>query len=217
MTGDDSSSAAQEEWRLSLQSEIERTCQEHSARLGAEVARVAAAGVARAGEAAASERRETVDRIAQGIRRIRDASEARAVLTALVETATSFCDRATLLLHSGGSVIGFRSARVGETARDLEQLSVDVASAPALVHAIESRDTVVTTATRHSVSLRLWKRLAYDDGIEVRVHPLVLRDTVLAVLLADGPSEQSSIIEALVLTAEAWLEALGSRSEKKTQ
>ena len=73
---------------------------------------------------------------------------------------------------------------------------------------------MVTAATQDNLSQKLWKQFALEEDGEVRVYPLVLRNTVLAVLLVDGPTVRSPAIEALVLTAEAWIEVLGSRQEQ---
>ncbi len=121
-----------------------------------------------------------------------------------------------MLLHRGGKVVGFRSAGPGEAPEksELERLSIELASAPAIAHAVESKDPVVTAATQDNLSQKLWKQFAVEEDGEVRVYPLVLRNTVLAVLLVGGPTVRSPAIEALVLIAEAWIEVLGSRQEQ---
>ena len=55
---------------------------------------------------------------------------------------------------------------------------------------------------------------------EVRAHlfPVTLRDSVLAVLYADGGPGQnavdSTVLEILTASAEAWIEAVGTRKKK---
>ena len=184
--------------------------------MGSELGRVAQASLDRAKEAAASETDELVDAIAGAIRKIRSAGDASGVLSETVESAPSFCRTAVLLLHRGGNVIGFGSAGEGDRPEqsELARLSFNLASAPAIAHAVESRDTVVTKATQDNISQKLWKQFAFDPDEELQVYPLVLRSTVLAVLLVSGPSVRTTVIETLVLTAEAWIEALGSRQEQ---
>ncbi len=187
------------------------------ARLSAEMERLAEDSLARTKEASARETSQILDRISGAIRRIRNAGEVSAVLAELVETSALFSRRAALLLHSEGTLIGFHSAGQGCTARDLEGLSVGLASAPAIAHAIETRDTVVSTATQRNVSHGLWKRLSYAGDEDLRVQPLILRETVLAVLIVEGGTLRAAVVEVLVLTAEAWIEALGSREDRDRQ
>ena len=183
--------------------------------MGAELGRVAQASLDRSNEAAASETAALVDAIAGAIRKIRGADDAAGVLTEVVDAAPQFCRSATLLLHRGGSLVGFRSSGEGDRPdqSELERLSFDLASAPAIAHAVESRDTVVTKATQDNISQKIWKQFALEPGEELCIYPVVLRSTVLALLLVCGPAVRTTVIETLVLTAEAWIEALGSRQE----
>ncbi len=211
-------------FRLSFRDEIKSICESHSVRLAEELGRVVD-GMERAAEerftaasdAAESELNELLDGIADSIRRIHAAKDPTSALTELVDTASRSCRRATMLLYSGGKAIGFRSSGNSQhpDSSELAGLSIEVASAPAIAHAVESRDTVVTQATHHNLSHALCQRLAYADDDQVSVYPLILRDTVLGILLVDGEQVRPAAIEALVLTAEAWIEALGSRQGDK--
>lgn len=184
--------------------------------MGAELGRVAEASLDRVREAAASETDGLVEAIARAIRKIRSADDAAGVLSQVVESAPSFCDVAILLLHSGGNVMGFRSAGEGNhpDRSELARLSFNLSSAPAIATAVESRDAVVTKAAQDNISQKLCKQFAFEPDEELRIYPVVLRSTVLAVLLVNGPSVRTTVIETLVLTAEAWIEALGSRQEQ---
>lgn len=184
--------------------------------MGAELSRVAQASLDRAKEAAATETDELVEAIGAAIRKIRSADDASGVLSEVVESAPSFCRTAILLLHSGGNVMGFRSAGEGDhpDQSELARLSFKLSAAPAIAHAVGSCDTFVTKATQDNISQKLWKQFTFEPDEELRVHPLVLRNTVLALLLVRGLSVQPTVIETLVLTAEAWIEALGSRQEQ---
>ena len=210
--------------RLSVREEIQSVCQAHSVRLAEELGGILE-GVEEAGadrlaefrKQADSELDETLAGVARSIRKVRAADEPTAVLTELVNSASQFCRRAALLLRSGDTLIGFRSA--GEGLRPdlskLADLSLQLASAPAIAHAVESRETVATKATQHDLSRALCSELGIGEGSPVTVVPLILRNTVLGVFLAEGPQVRSAAIEALVLTAEAWIEVLGSRQESK--
>lgn len=153
--------------------------------------------------------------LARAIRKIRATSDAVEALSELVDVAPRFCARSALLLRSGGRLIGFRAAGNGTCpdADGMRKLSLGLVGAPAIAHAVESRDTVVTKGSQQNLSRRLSQGLGYGDEDDVSVHPVVLRDTVLGVLLVNGPAVAPAAIEALVQASEAWIEALGSRPE----
>lgn len=153
--------------------------------------------------------------LARAIRKIRATSDAVEALSELVDVAPQFCTRSALLLRSGGRLIGFRAAGNGTCpdADGMRKLSLGLVGAPAIAHAVESRDTVVTKGSQQNLSRRLSQGLGYGDEDAVSVHPVVLRDTVLGVLLANEPVVAPAAIEALVQASEAWIEALGSRPE----
>lgn len=172
----------------------------------------------RALESADAEMRRVLDEFGGAVRKIRGAGAAADVLAELVDTAARTCGAAVLLLHTEGRVVGFRSAggREDFQTEQIHDLAFDLVAAPAIAHAVESRGTVVTKGAQEDVSKPLAALLGEREGGELRIHPLVLRDTVLAILLvASGPENAARVamIETLVLVAEAWVEALGSRSE----
>lgn len=180
---------------------------------------MAAAGLDRARRDAAAEADQVAESIAGAIRRIRGAGDSAEVLSALVDSATLFGGRAILLLRRGGTLMGFRAADADglRSRRDLARLSVDLASAPALAHAVESGDATVTAATQDKISRKLCKAFPFERDGSVHVYPLVLREVVLAVLLVDGASVRTMAIDSLVLTAEAWIEVLRLRQEHGTK
>ena len=151
--------------------------------------------------------------LSQAIRKIRGTSEAVEVLTELVDVTPQFCARTALLLRSGGRLIGFRAAGNGTCPDEegMRKLSLGLVGAPAIAHAVESRDTVVTKGSQQNLSRRLCQGLGYGDEDDVNVHPVVLRNTVLGVLLVNEPIVVPAAIEALVQASEAWIEAIGSR------
>ena len=162
-----------------------------------------------------AEAKSHLDGLAQAIRKIRGTSEAVEVLSELVDVTPRFCARSALLLRSGGRLIGFRAAGNGTCpdAEGMQKLSLGLVGAPAIAHAVESRDTVVTNGSQQNLSRRLSQGLGYGDEDQISVHPVVLRDTVLGVLLVNEPVVATAAIEALVQASEAWIEALGSRPE----
>lgn len=156
-----------------------------------------------------------LESLSQAIRKIRGTSEAVEVLTELVDVTPQFCARTALLLRSGGRLIGFRAAGNGTCPDEegMRKLSLGLVGAPAIAHAVESRDTVVTKGSQQNLSRRLCQGLGYGDEDDVSVHPVVLRNTVLGVLLVNEPIVVPAAIEALVQASEAWIEALGSRPD----
>ncbi len=182
-------------------------------RIGEEAASVAEARVADAEAKAAAELERVLDQIAATTRRIRAATDASAALKELGDSAAQFCDRSIVLLNDGDRLTGFHSSGAGAhpSPAEMAQITFELSAAPALAHAVETKDAVVIKGSQHNVSHKLASRFAFEQDLDLIAFPLVLRDTVLGVLLADGDSKQASVIEALVLTAEAWIEALGSR------
>ncbi len=214
--------------RLSYQDEIKAICDSESVRLADKlnglVAKVEHAAKERldqaleqAAETAQAELSGILGEISGSIRKIRAVEDPNSVLTELVNAVARSCSRAALFLHSGGNFIGLCAAGFGpdQNRSALAHLSVEGDSAPAIAHAVESRETVVTEATAHNLSQTLCREFAYEPGdqvIQVTLYPLTLRNTVLGVLLVDGHRMHEAVIEAMILTAEAWIEALGSRS-----
>ena len=197
-----------------VRDEIVAICQEHLARLGEEAGQLAEDRLASLASKAAADSAALLDRIAAATRRIRAASDAAAVLVELGDAAAQLCDRATVLLNDGNRLTGFHAWGGGGLAKpvDLSQVSFDLASAPALAHAVETKDAMVITGGQHNVSHQLASALGYSEDTELRAMPLVLRDTVLGLILVEGGAVRESAIESLILTAEAWIEALNSRS-----
>ena len=217
MTSADSSHSPDENQSRPVGDRIESLCQEHAASLGAEITGIAAAELARVTEQLTADGQARLDGLASAIRKIREAEEPVAVLTELVDAAPLFCNRALLLLHRDGRVVGFRAAGSGEhpDGDRIKDLSLECSEAPAIAHAVQSRDTVITQSPPDNLSAEVARRFGYADEQKVRVHPVVLRDTVVAVLLVDGESIRGAAIEAMTLAAEAWIEALGSRPVRK--
>lgn len=196
-----------------VRAEIVAICQDHLTRLGEEAGQVAEDRLASLASKTAAETVALLDQIVSSTRRIRAASDPAAVLVELANSAGQLCDRAVVLLNDGDRLTGFRTSGGGVPAEpaDLSEVSFDLASAPALAQAVETKDTMVTTGGQHNVSHQLASKLGYSDDTELRALPVVLRDTVLGLVLVDGGAARGAAVESLILTAEAWIEALNSR------
>ena len=197
-----------------VRAEIIAICQDHLARLGEEAGQVAEDRLADLASKTAADTAALLDQIAASTRRIRAASDPAAVLVELASSMGQLCDRAVVLLNDGDRLTGFGASGGGDQVGlvDLSEVSFDLASAPALAQAVETKDTMVTTGGQHNVSHQLASKLGYSDDIELRALPVVLRDTVLGLVLVEGGAARGAAIESLILTAEAWIEALNSRS-----
>lgn len=196
-----------------VRAEIVAICQDHLTRLGEEAGQVAEDRLASLASKTAAETAALLDQIVASTRRIRAASDPAAVLVELANSAGQLCDRAVVLLNDGDRLTGFRTSGGGVPAKpaDLSEVSFDLASAPALAQAVETKDTMVTTGGQHNVSHQLASKLGYSDDTELRALPVVLRDTVLGLVLVEGGAARGAAVESLILTAEAWIEALNSR------
>ena len=121
-----------------------------------------------------------------------------------------------MLINKGDKMLGFRSSGNGiqPEAEAFQRLTFSTASAAAAAHAIDSRDMVTTTGVPSNVSSELVGAFAYAEADRVYVYPLRLRDKVLAVVLVDEAGAtpvEPAAVEVLISTAEAWIEAIGSR------
>ena len=145
------------------------------------------------------------------------------IAVALVEAAGHFARRTALFIQKENRLLGFRltGADDKKQQRAFEQLEIPLADAAGLAKAVETRDTVVCRGGPGQLGTPLATILG-TAGDEDRVHlfPIVLRDRVLAVLLADrdeqNPVEQPAI-EVLVSVSEAWIEAVGTRKKTAPQ
>lgn len=198
---------------LAVRAEIIAICKDHLTRLGEEAGQVAEDRLASLASKTAADTAALLDQIVASTRRIRAAGDPAAVLVELANSAGMLCDRAVVLLSDGDRLTGFHASGggVSDELADLSEVSFDLASAPALAQAVETKDTMVTTGGQHNVSHQLASKLGYSDHTELRAHPVVLRDTVLGLVLVDGGAARGAAIESLILTAEAWIEALNSR------
>ena len=205
-------------WHQVLRSEIESLGRHCASRSSTEVGRAAESTLVRTKRAAVAETaQEELEHVAGATRKIRNADEAAAVLKELGEAALSFCRRAVPMLHTGGRLVGFRSAGSSDrpAVNESGRLAFEHTSVPASARAVKTRDTVITQDAQHNTSQALSEGLANGEEDEVRVFPLVIRNTVIGAVVADGPTIRTPAIETSVLAREARIEAIGSRRDSK--
>ncbi|MDA0207587.1 MAG: hypothetical protein O3A53_18420 [Acidobacteria bacterium] len=160
------------------------------------------------------------DKLLEGLRSIQKASSVVEVAGALVDSAAIFCGRAGLLINKGDSLLGFRLAGVGteDKADAFQELSIALLEAAAFEQAVDSSGSVVASGSARDLSASLVDLLALRSEDRVGLFPVRLRSKVLAVLYCDskggaGSSAplQSTAIEALISSAEGWIEAVSTR------
>ena len=197
-----------------VQDEISDFVRAHIEQIGAGAAGIAQARVDAAKARAASETDALLRSIADSARTIRTAAGTGAAIRSLCDMAARFCDGAILFVCDGDSLRGFRSAGNGTTpsTADVARVAVALSSTPGLARALESKSPMSSGDGRYN---KVLPELATICGLgsDVPLHgfPIVLRKTALGLLLAFGRVNYP-VIETLVLTTEAWVEALGSRA-----
>ena len=195
-----------------VRDEITAFVREHVEQIGAGAAGIAQARIDAAKARAASQTESLLQTIADSARTIRAAAGTGAAFRSLCDVAARFCDGAILFVCDGDSLRGFRSAGNGTTpsTADVARIAVALPSAPVLARALESTRPVSAGGGHHIVLPELARICGLDTDVPLLGFPIVLRETALGLLLAFGQVNQP-VIETLVLTTEAWVEALGSR------
>ena len=199
-----------------LDSAFRKRLDELHAELAEQLQRDCAAVVDRAVREAETHAAETLSAAA---RRLRSEDSVTGVAAALVETTAHYAGRAALLIHKGDRLLGFKAEGLTD-AQDsaFHRLEIPLADAAAIAHAVDTKDPVVTTGSADELSAPLAELLNVQPGSRVHLFPIVLRDSVLAVLYADevesGREPQTAAIELLTSLAEAWIEAVGARGKQ---
>jgi hypothetical protein len=157
------------------------------------------------GEARDRARRELADQLNQAVRGIRQAADADELGATLLDAAGGLASGAAWFRIAGEAAKGIGICGVPEQAADAFQtLEIPLSSAAALAGAVESRDPVIAAATPREVSEELAKLLGHSAEGRVFIFPVVVRDSVPALLYAWG-SVQGAAVELLTqVTAAAW-------------
>lgn len=160
------------------------------------------------------------DKLLEGLRGMQKANSVVNVAGALVDAAATFCGRAGLMINKGDKLLGFRLAGAGteDKADAFQELSIGLLDAAAFEQAVDLSDSVVATGCAGDLSAPFVELLALRPEDRVGLFPVRLRSKVLAVLYCDSKGGagtnvpmQSSAIEALISSAEGWIEAVSTR------
>lgn len=139
---------------------------------------------------------------------------------ALVESAAKFCGRAGLFINKGDNLLGFRLAGAGteEKGEAFQELSIELLTAASFEQAVDTAANVVSSGTPDDLSSPFVELMDLVPGDRVGLFPVRLRTKVLAVLYCDSKGSQdapealqSMPIEALISSAEGWIEAVSTR------
>ena len=199
-----------------VQEEIDRLCGGVADGLRGGLEQFAQASRERSARAVAAARTGGLELLAEAIRRIRAEKSVTAAATALIDASVLFCSRAVLLINEGEKMSGFHAA--GSGARPdgdaLQRLTFKISSASALARTVVTSAAVAATGSAANLSAELAAAFQYNESDRVCAYPLRVRDKVLAVVLVDETGKtpiEPAAVEALVTTAEAWIEAIGIR------
>jgi hypothetical protein len=130
----------------------------------------------------------------QAARRLRRADRQEEWSSAVVDSATGLCRRASVFTVQGRQL---RLERSGFLDGEFE---VDLLDAPALAEAIESREPVIAAATAGEISASLLSAAGPECGPRVFLFPIIDRDRAVGLLCAEGNPDQVNA-EALELLA----------------
>jgi hypothetical protein len=187
------------QWPERMERVLEETIAGLAARLTEEHQDALEARVQQANRSAATARRELIQKLNQITRRLRGFEDERQWSNTLVDATRGFCGRAALFF------VHDRKLRL-ETTRNFDdadlaaELPLD--EAPAFAAAIETRDTLVAMRSDGELSRAIADYLGEGDA-KVYLFPVVTRQDVPAVLLADSPEVDVDALELLVATAGA--------------
>lgn len=158
-------------------------------------------------------RRSQSEALNQSLRRLRQASGEKNILQTLSESCAAHTSSTVVLVFENNQ------AHVAAcSGLDAAGLSFDLAAAPAVVSAIESRDPVVALVAETELAPELVRRFETasnaSTGHNAYLFPLIARHSVVSMLIASGPAPfNSAPIELLCEAAGMRLETLMPRGE----
>ena len=155
-------------------------------------------------------RRELSDRFNQLLRRLRKSETGADLHVNLLDGAGMFCQRVALFVVDGQMLRCDGSRDFGADASgQLADAVIPLASAPALVSAVESADTVVAMRTAAELSEQLAGFFGEAPERKAALLPIVCRGKTLGLLCADGGEGEPDIagLELMTMLAGVTLEA----------
>jgi hypothetical protein len=159
---------------------------------------------ARLAELRSALRRELADRLNQSLRRLRNSGSEPEVFVNLLELSGTFCRRAALVVVDG-PVLRCEGSRdfAAEGSGQLAGIEMALSSAPALLSAIQAKDTTVAECTPAELSPELSSFFEAAPGAKVGLFPVVQGEKTVAVLCAWGGGEDAEFGGLELLTEMA--------------
>ena len=148
-------------------------------------------------------RRDFAEQMNQAVRRMRQTSGSEELAATLVDAASLFASGVAFLRIDGETACGERIHGVGpEIAEEFPGLEIPLAAAAAIAGAVETRDPVTAVPTESEISKELAVAFGEANGDRVAIFPILVRDSVRAVLYV-AATAQSPALEALCQVAAA--------------
>ena len=155
-------------------------------------------------------RRELGARLHQLLRRLRLSESDADLYQSLLDGSEAFSRRAALFLVNNQTLrcAGSRDF-AADSSGQLSDVEMALASAPALLCAVQAKDTVVAQPSAAELSPELAGFLGEAPGRKVGLFPVVCRDETVAVLCADSAQDEAEItgLELMTMLAGLTLEA----------
>jgi hypothetical protein len=150
-------------------------------------------------------RREFAEQLNQVVRRIRQSEDVEALVATVVDAASSFSTGAAFFEVDGQIAKGRRIRGVPEeSAEAFKSLKIPLSLAEALAGAVETRDPVIAVSTPGEVSEDLVNLLGHAAEGRVALFPLVVRDSVPALLYAWGAVQGAALELVTQVAAGVW-------------
>jgi hypothetical protein len=194
-------------WKEHVEHVIEERFQETTARVEEAFAREMES---RLSELRLRLRRDLGDRFNQLLRRLRKSDTGSELHASLLDAAGAFCQRVALfavegqMLRCDGSrdFTADASGQLGETV-------VSLTSAPALLSAVEGKDTVIATRSAAELSEQLAGFFGEAPGTKVGLFPIVCNGRTAGLLCADWGEGEADVgsLELMTMLAGVTLEA----------
>jgi hypothetical protein len=156
-------------------------------------------------EARGRARRELADQLNLSVRRIRQSPSLDELEATLLDAAIAFAAGAAIFRIDGNAVHGEKIRGVpAEPAEAFTALRIPLATAPALLGAVDSRDPVTAVTSPGELSLEIMALMAHPVDGRVHVYPLVVKDAVPALLYCWGAAQGAALEMLAQVTAAVW-------------
>ncbi len=164
----------------------------------------------RIGELRRRLRHDLGDRFNQLLRRVRKSETGGELHASVLDAAGAFCRRAALFAVEGQMLRCDGSRDIAADAGgQLADVVIPMASAPALLNAVESADTVIAVRSATELSEQLAGFFGEAPDRKVGLFPIVSRGKTVGLLCADGQNGDIEVgsLELVTLLAGVTLEA----------